>query len=82
MSTWQNLKNARKSSKDKMIGGVCGGLGEATEIPSWMWRAIFLICLLFFGFGLLPYIILWICMPKDIQKPEQDSASKAAGQHR
>jgi hypothetical protein len=25
---------------------------------------------------------LWICMPKDIQKPEQDSASNAAGQHR
>ena len=64
MSAWQRLKNAKRSTTDKMVGGVCGGLGEATEIPAWMWRALFLIGLLIFGFGLLPYIVLWICMPK------------------
>ncbi len=67
MSAWQNFKNARKSTTDKMIGGVCGGLGKATDIPSWLWRAIFLICLLSFGVGIIPYIVLWICMPKEIQ---------------
>jgi phage shock protein PspC (stress-responsive transcriptional regulator) len=48
-----------------MIGGVCGGLGKATPVPAWMWRAIFLLCLLSFGFGLIPYIVLWIAMPRE-----------------
>ena len=65
MSTWNNLKRMRKSSTDQMIGGVCGGLGAATPIPSWMWRAAFLFCLLAFGFGLVLYLVLWICMPGD-----------------
>ena len=71
MTTWENLKKARRSSNDKVIGGVCGGLGEATDIPSWIWRVIFFICLLSFGFGIIPYIVLWICMPRDTaKKPE------------
>jgi phage shock protein C len=48
-----------------MIGGVCGGLGAATSIPSWMWRAAFLFCVLTFGVGLLLYAVLWICVPDD-----------------
>jgi phage shock protein PspC (stress-responsive transcriptional regulator) len=64
MSMWQNLKGATKSSNDRWIGGVCGGLGAATPIPSWMWRVVFLFSLLAFGVGLLLYIVLWICMPK------------------
>jgi phage shock protein PspC (stress-responsive transcriptional regulator) len=71
MSTWQNLKKATKSSKDKWIGGVCGGLGAATPVPSWMWRAVFVFCLLAFGFGLLLYVVLWICMPNDKAQSEQ-----------
>ncbi|MBI4826864.1 MAG: PspC domain-containing protein [Nitrospirae bacterium] len=65
MSIWENLKNAKRSSTDRFIGGVCGGLGEATPIPSWMWRAGFLFSMLAFGAGLLLYVVLWICMPGD-----------------
>lgn len=65
MSIWENLKMAKRSSTDRLIGGVCGGLGEATPIPSWMWRAGFLFSMLAFGAGLLLYVVLWICMPKD-----------------
>ena len=63
MSAW-NIKGATKSSTDKWIGGVCGGLGAATPLPSWMWRAAFLFTAIAYGFGLLLYIVLWICMPK------------------
>ena len=65
MSVWENFKNAKRSSTDRLIGGVCGGLGEATPIPSWMWRAGFLFSMLAFGAGLLLYVVLWICMPGD-----------------
>jgi phage shock protein C len=65
MSLWQNIKGMSKSSTDHWIGGVCGGLGRATPIPSWMWRAGFLFCLLAYGIGALLYIVLWICLPSD-----------------
>lgn len=71
MSIWQDLKNATKSSKDRWIGGVCGGLGAATPVPSWMWRVVLLFSLLAFGIGLILYVVLWICMPSDRKESEQ-----------
>jgi phage shock protein PspC (stress-responsive transcriptional regulator) len=65
LSLWQNLKEATKSSKDHWIGGVCGGLGQATPLAPWMWRAIFLAALLGFGTGILVYVVLWICLPEE-----------------
>jgi phage shock protein PspC (stress-responsive transcriptional regulator) len=59
----KNLRELRKSSTDRKIAGVCGGLGEYTPLPSWLWRAIFLISLCLGGVGLIAYIILWISMP-------------------
>jgi len=58
-----NLRNIKKSKTDRSISGVCGGLGEHTPIPSWIWRVIFLVSFLFGGFGLIAYVILAICMP-------------------
>ena len=65
MSPWEQLKGAKKSSSDRWIGGVCGGLGAATTVPSWIWRAGLLFAALTFGVGLLLYLVLWICMPSD-----------------
>jgi phage shock protein C len=59
------LRQFARSSRDKWLGGVCGGLGAHTEIPSWTWRVIFCLLLLSFGFGLVPYILLWIFVPLD-----------------
>ena len=74
MSIWQNLKRARRSSKDCWIGGVCGGLGAVTPVPSWVWRAVLLFSLLAFGVGLLLYVVLWICMPSDRTESEPGAA--------
>ncbi len=51
------------SATDKVIGGVCGGLGAHTGLPSWAWRVIFCISVLYFGIGLLFYILLWVFIP-------------------
>ena len=69
MSAWQNIKNATISSTDKWIGGVCGGLGKATPIPSWMWRMGFLVSVIYFGVGFLLYMLLWICLPNERTNP-------------
>ncbi|MGH7817249.1 MAG: PspC domain-containing protein [Candidatus Binatia bacterium] len=39
---WESVRNLKKSSTDKIIAGVCGGFGEHTPIPAWLWRASFL----------------------------------------
>ena len=53
------------SSSDKVIGGVCGGLGAHTGLPSWAWRVIFCVSVLYAGIGLLFYILLWIFIPAE-----------------
>ncbi|OPY14904.1 MAG: PspC domain protein [Syntrophus sp. PtaU1.Bin005] len=58
------LQRFKKSRKDKWIGGVCGGLGEHTPIPSWCWRFLFAFLFFFCGFGFLLYLLLWILVPK------------------
>jgi phage shock protein C len=65
MSDKNWLQRLAKSRNDRWIGGVCGGLGTHTAIPSWAWRVLF--CLLFFcfGTGLLIYILLWVFMPNE-----------------
>ena len=39
---WQGVRNLKRSSTDKKIAGVCGGFGEHTPMPAWLWRALFL----------------------------------------
>lgn len=48
---------------DKMLGGVCAGLGHFFDIePRWM-RLFTLLLVMFFGTGVLIYVILWIVVP-------------------
>lgn len=60
---WQSVRNLKKSTTDKKIAGVCGGFGEHTPAPAWIWRALFLVLVFVWGIGLAAYIVLWICMP-------------------
>ena len=54
----------RRSQKDRMIGGVCGGLGEFFGIASIWFRIAFLIALIPGGVpGFLLYIVMWIIIP-------------------
>jgi phage shock protein C len=59
------LKELATSRVDKWVGGVCGGLGKHTPLPSWLWRVIFSTITCFGGIGLIIYILLWIFMPKE-----------------
>jgi phage shock protein PspC (stress-responsive transcriptional regulator) len=59
------LHQLARSRSDRFIGGVCGGLGRHTDLPSWAWRLIFCLTLLYFGAGLLIYILLWLFLPQE-----------------
>ncbi len=56
-------KLARRTS-NKMIAGVCSGLADYFGIDPIFVRLAFVLSAILYGFGLLPYIVLWILMPK------------------
>lgn len=63
MSTQNKL---RRSRRNRIIAGVCGGLGEFFGIAPFWFRLGFLIALLPGGIpGILPYLILWIIIPSE-----------------
>ena len=53
-----------RSERDKVFGGVCGGLAESLSIETIYIRLAFLILTFYAGNGLLVYLILWIVLPK------------------
>ena len=57
------FRDLKKSAEDSKIAGVCGGFGEYTPLPSWLWRVFFLVSLFVGGLGFIIYLMLWICMP-------------------
>jgi phage shock protein PspC (stress-responsive transcriptional regulator) len=59
------VNRLRRSSSDRWLGGVCGGLAEQTTLESWVWRLAFVTLFLFWGAGLLFYILLWIFVPDE-----------------
>jgi phage shock protein PspC (stress-responsive transcriptional regulator) len=58
------LSRFQRSNDDRWIGGVCGGLGELSGIPSWSWRILFVLTAFLHGLGLLMYVLLWIFVPR------------------
>ncbi|MCL5019770.1 MAG: PspC domain-containing protein [Patescibacteria group bacterium] len=59
------MKKLYRSEKDRIIGGVAGGLGEYLEIDPTLIRIIFVLLTVFGGSGILIYIILWILVPSE-----------------
>jgi phage shock protein C len=58
------MKKLYRSSSDKKIAGVCGGLAEYFNIDATIIRVIFILLLLPGGFpGFIPYVIVWIVAP-------------------
>jgi phage shock protein C len=59
------MQQFRRSKSDRILGGVCGGLGKITGMPSWGWRILFLLCIVGYGFGLLAYVLMWLFVPEE-----------------
>lgn len=57
-------KRLYRSEDNKVIAGVCGGIGEYLDIDPTLIRLLWIVAIFFGGFGLLFYFIAWIIMPK------------------
>jgi len=62
-------KRLYRSKENRVIAGVCGGLGEFFNVDPTIFRIIAVLLLLPGGApGLIPYLILWVLVPNN---PEQ-----------
>jgi len=61
----EKVKRLYRSGKEKIIGGVCGGLAEYFSVDPTLIRLLWVFFILAFGTGLLAYIIAWIIIPKN-----------------
>ena len=59
------INRLRRSHADRWIAGVCGGLGRLTGVEAWIWRMLFVLGLLFGGFTIFVYVVLWIFVPRE-----------------
>ena len=51
-----------RSSTNKVLGGVCGGLAEYTDSDPLLWRVGF-VALAVMGAGIFVYPLLWLLVP-------------------
>lgn len=56
-----------RSASDRMIGGVCGGMGRYLDVDPTIIRLIFVLLALFGGHGILIYLIMLLLIPSEPQ---------------
>jgi phage shock protein PspC (stress-responsive transcriptional regulator) len=57
-------KRLYRSKKNKIIGGVCGGIGEYLNTDPTLVRLIWVLGSLVWGMGVILYILAWIIIPE------------------
>jgi phage shock protein C len=62
---FNHLNQFRRSKSDQWLGGICGGLGQFTGLDSWIWRLMFVFFSLYFGAGVVAYLLAWIFIPEE-----------------
>ena len=60
-----NYRRLMRSTTDRRIAGVCGGVAKYLNIDPTVVRIIFLIALLCGSFGFWAYLIIWLAAPED-----------------
>lgn len=66
-------KKLYRSRDDRIIGGVCGGIGDYLKIDPTAIRLIYILFALWFGSGILAYIIFLILVPEEPQESTIDT---------
>ncbi len=64
-----------RSRKDKVFGGVAGGIARSLNTDPAIVRLIFALMVIVAGGGLLLYLILWIAIPEEPFEFYQESGT-------
>lgn len=57
-------RSLRRSTDQRLLTGVCGGIGEFLGVDANIVRLAFAVFTFFVGSGVLLYIIAWLVMPE------------------
>lgn len=57
-------KKLKRNKKERIVAGVCGGLADYYKMDISQIRIAFVMGFIFFGVGLLVYLVLWLIMPQ------------------
>ena len=69
--TYTKNRKLYRDIDDKIIAGVCAGISHYFNIaPKWT-RIIFGFLFILYGFGFIPYLILWLILPKAKTRTEK-----------
>ena len=64
-----------RSSRNKVIGGVCGGMGDYFDIDATLIRLIAVVgALASFGAAVIAYLLIWIIVPQDFDARESGAS--------
>ncbi|MFW9990821.1 MAG: PspC domain-containing protein [Candidatus Odinarchaeota archaeon] len=58
-----------RSTHNKMIAGVCSGLGKHLNVDPTIIRIVFIVATFFYGVGLFAYLLFWILTPVEPVNP-------------
>jgi phage shock protein C len=61
----ESVKKLYRSNDQRLLGGVCGGLGEYFNTDPTIVRLLFVAFALLAGGGVLLYLILWLLIPQE-----------------
>ena len=65
MAAGPRPRRLTRSSSDKVLGGVAGGLGRYFDIDPIIFRIGFVVLALAGGAGVLAYLAAWVLVPAD-----------------
>lgn len=60
------MKRLFRSKSNRMLGGVCGGLGEYFGVDPTLVRLAWILLGFAGGAGLLAYILAWVIVPEGV----------------
>jgi len=64
-------KRLYRDAENKVLGGVCSGLGHYFGLDPVWFRLAFILALIFFGSSFIVYLILWVIIPKALTTAEK-----------
>ena len=76
-------KRLYRSTTDRRIAGVCGGLADYFGMDATLVRVLYFVALVIpGGIGILPYIVLWIILPEGDQPTVPGSSAVTIAEER
>jgi len=68
-----------RSTNDRILGGVCGGIAEYFDIDSILVRLLTILIFFMGGAGIIAYIIGWIIIPQNPNENTEDNSENTCG---